>query len=418
MKREAANLQNRDLKDLLQEGVAAAQAGHRARARTLLTHVVEQDERIAVAWLWLSGVVDELEDREICLENVLSIDPDNVHARRGLAQVRQQQKSAATISNDKPESSAVTPRDNFADHQPATKTTPSAIRDDLDDEYQCPYCAALTEHDDRKCQACGGALWVKFRRREKRSTLLWTLLLFQFMNMFQFAAMPVILLVYVMFKIGSGNLSALKILNFPNLLNLYLGAPVDLSPEMANAVFEILPRWAFFLSFLPCLFSFIVFIGLYMRWKVFYYLLLLDAFLGVIAAISSLALGRGLIYFLIGVGLAVLRFGILFRLEDEFILEKRRIFLRVDRGLGSRADFLSKASFYSKRKMWAMAAIHLRSAVGFSPDQLEPQLALAVAYIRLEHYDLAARTLMEARRINPDAPRVGELQSLLDDLKH
>ena len=63
----------------------------RERARDLLMRVVEQDEENALAWLWLSGVVDGLDDREICLENVLSIEPDNTLAQKGLQVLRQQQ---------------------------------------------------------------------------------------------------------------------------------------------------------------------------------------------------------------------------------------------------------------------------------------------------------------------------------------
>ena len=70
--------------DLLRQGITAAKAGQREHARELLMRVVEQDDENALAWLWLSGVVDSLDDREVCLENVLSVDPDNDAAQRGL----------------------------------------------------------------------------------------------------------------------------------------------------------------------------------------------------------------------------------------------------------------------------------------------------------------------------------------------
>jgi Tfp pilus assembly protein PilF len=74
----------------LREGIAAAKAGQRERARDLLMRVVEEDEENLAAWLWLSGVVDSLDDREVCLENALELDPANEAARKGLAWVRQQ----------------------------------------------------------------------------------------------------------------------------------------------------------------------------------------------------------------------------------------------------------------------------------------------------------------------------------------
>ena len=72
----------------LTDGIAAAKAGKRAEARELLLRVVNADENNVRAWLWLSGVVTTLEDREVCLQNVLALDPVNEAAQRGLAKVR------------------------------------------------------------------------------------------------------------------------------------------------------------------------------------------------------------------------------------------------------------------------------------------------------------------------------------------
>jgi len=55
--------------------------------------VIEQDENNASAWLWLSGVVASLDDQQICLENVLALDPHNEAALQGLQQVRSQKAS-------------------------------------------------------------------------------------------------------------------------------------------------------------------------------------------------------------------------------------------------------------------------------------------------------------------------------------
>ena len=90
MKPDRSNTNTENADRLLREGIAAAKAGQRERARDLLMRVVEQDEENVSAWLWLSGVVDSLDDQEICLENVLALDPDNEAARKGLASVRKQ----------------------------------------------------------------------------------------------------------------------------------------------------------------------------------------------------------------------------------------------------------------------------------------------------------------------------------------
>jgi len=73
-----------DTTELLQKGIALAKAGRREEARDILLQVVEQDERNESAWLWISGVVDTDDDKAIALENVLTLNPNNEWARRGL----------------------------------------------------------------------------------------------------------------------------------------------------------------------------------------------------------------------------------------------------------------------------------------------------------------------------------------------
>ena len=79
---------NTDAAALLREGLAAAKAGDRERARELLTRVVRLDDRNVTAWLWLSGVVDDLNHRELCLQTALRLDPQNEAVQRGLGQSR------------------------------------------------------------------------------------------------------------------------------------------------------------------------------------------------------------------------------------------------------------------------------------------------------------------------------------------
>ena len=73
-----------DTSDLLQQGIAYANAGRREEARDILLQVVELDEQNESAWLWLSGVVDSDDDKAVALENVLALNPSNEWARRGL----------------------------------------------------------------------------------------------------------------------------------------------------------------------------------------------------------------------------------------------------------------------------------------------------------------------------------------------
>lgn len=77
-----------DVTDTLKRAIAAAKAGRKAEARRLLEMVLDADERNERAWLWLSDVVERDEERIVCLENVLTINPENEMARKGLALLR------------------------------------------------------------------------------------------------------------------------------------------------------------------------------------------------------------------------------------------------------------------------------------------------------------------------------------------
>jgi len=437
--------------DLLRAGIAAAKAGQRERARDLLTRAIEQDERNISAWLWLSGVVDSLEDREICLDNVLALDPNNAHAHKGLAWVREQAaKSDLPPLAPAPESPMVArartpvspaaailrgeeiapePEQVGADdssiaailHEelarsqlpsaPEQKPLPTALQDEFNDEYLCPYCAALTEPDDRKCNKCSGELWIKFRRQEKRSKWLWIAMGLQFPGLMGSLAGFGLLLIYIA--------AQANVANPFDLLSVYLGLPNNLPPVAASAALELLPRPLFFLATLPTLVSLTMFGGLYARWRPIYYLYWISAVSGFIFSIVGMFLqqGYGIIAGVVGAFFALLTLLLVFRLEDDFKIERRRILLRADRGLGSAADFVAQGDFYARQKKWALSAIHLRQAVGLFPNRLDSRIALAVAYARLKRYDLATRELAEAKRINPKSPRVEEMMNLVDSLR-
>lgn len=68
----------------LQEGILAAKAGQVQQARFHLLDVVEQDQTNEAAWFWLYQVFDRPDDKRICLENLLVINPQNSWARQEL----------------------------------------------------------------------------------------------------------------------------------------------------------------------------------------------------------------------------------------------------------------------------------------------------------------------------------------------
>jgi tetratricopeptide (TPR) repeat protein len=73
---------------LLSDGIAAAKAGRAEKARELLIRLLELDPDSERAWLWMSDLVPD-DEKIICLQNVLEINPANELARLGLAHLLQ-----------------------------------------------------------------------------------------------------------------------------------------------------------------------------------------------------------------------------------------------------------------------------------------------------------------------------------------
>ena len=93
-----------DIRNLLQQGIAAAKAAHgkqplppcaskddlQKRARQILRPVTEFEPTNIQAWLWLSTVAEDNNERYFCLETVLVLDPDNRVALTGLDHLHRQ----------------------------------------------------------------------------------------------------------------------------------------------------------------------------------------------------------------------------------------------------------------------------------------------------------------------------------------
>jgi hypothetical protein len=74
-----------DIARMLYEGAVAVKEGRHADAQGLLLQVIERDEQNELAWLWLSGAMEDPADQQVALENVLAINPSSPAARAGLS---------------------------------------------------------------------------------------------------------------------------------------------------------------------------------------------------------------------------------------------------------------------------------------------------------------------------------------------
>jgi hypothetical protein len=82
--------------DLLRRAVQLARAGKKDEARDLFIRVVGDDPRNELAWMWLAGLVDSLEDQIIACENVLTINPANEKARAFLEELNRRKAAKET----------------------------------------------------------------------------------------------------------------------------------------------------------------------------------------------------------------------------------------------------------------------------------------------------------------------------------
>jgi tetratricopeptide (TPR) repeat protein len=135
------------LSTLLQQGIAAAKAGRMQEARQVLFKVIELDERNEQAWLWLSSVVESLEDKRVCLENALAINPQNSHALSGLRWLDQQAPPAPAFQERCPRCDSPVP---------LSKTTCPNCGQAL--VVICPACGQHTNMRDASCPECNQPL--------------------------------------------------------------------------------------------------------------------------------------------------------------------------------------------------------------------------------------------------------------------
>lgn len=99
---------------MIKEGIRLYKAGKKAEARANWEQVTELDQLNEQAWLWLSAVVESVDDQRTCLENVLYINPNNTNAKKGLetleskSGIKQPAQSAPTpaVTPEPPQSAA------------------------------------------------------------------------------------------------------------------------------------------------------------------------------------------------------------------------------------------------------------------------------------------------------------------------
>lgn len=117
--------------DLLQEGIAAFQAGDRTKARELLLEVVKVDPENEQAWYYLAASESNPVTRRQYLEQVLEINPGNAKAREVLDRMiaRESGPSSSTTVAATPQTPSSERRSRIRALDPEMEPAPGAAED-------------------------------------------------------------------------------------------------------------------------------------------------------------------------------------------------------------------------------------------------------------------------------------------------
>lgn len=75
--------------DRLLDAIELVEVGRRPEAYEVLRELIREDNDFEHAWLWMSVTVGSFDESEICLENVLRVNPDNFQAAGALYRMRE-----------------------------------------------------------------------------------------------------------------------------------------------------------------------------------------------------------------------------------------------------------------------------------------------------------------------------------------
>ncbi len=123
-----------DTAELLRRGIEAARAGRKPEARELLMQVVDLDPRNEVAWGWLAGIMESLDDRIIACENVLTINPDNEKVRTYLSMLLKQKAQKQELAENKADHADVPVNPQAAERQANTRSSFLARAEQLEQQ--------------------------------------------------------------------------------------------------------------------------------------------------------------------------------------------------------------------------------------------------------------------------------------------
>jgi tetratricopeptide (TPR) repeat protein len=388
---------------LLKRGIAAAKAGAVEQARALLMQVVEQDEENERAWLWLSAVVESDEERRICLENVLTLNPDNAPARKGLEKLNAQRQTPGEhivrreVAPISPAAAILHPEQQikewrWRDPVEVQRVSTSEIRtssvfDDVWNSQQdlCGYCAYPVSEEDRVCPRCARNLIETQLRFPNATVELYFFAVFVMSLGFQSV---------VQIFIDLAAKENLIFVAFSGMMTFFLLA-------LSLGVFAR-KRWAYL--------SELIVLGIMLALSLYR----LSRLTGpgtienqLIAVIAALLPPVQLITALAGLLVGLFRAGQNFEMADT----RNVVALGADLRRADDDHYLGKQ--YAERGLWAMAIPYWQRAAANEPTRTHYHRLLGEAYARLGFYDRSLDILQTALRASVDPQMRSDVEQLI-----
>lgn len=390
-----------ELNQLLKTAIQTAKAGEREQAHQLLLQIIKQDEKNEIAWLWLSGVVKAKKDRQICLENVLAINPENAMAMKGL------KKLGAPIPQLPPLPSPIEEKEEIWDEPQYDLEVPEA-NDPHASKFQdvwsgsaniCAYCAYPVERSDRKCPKCKRRMVGKELLTPKRSKYL---------------------LIWVILRSLSHVLSLISIFTFASSLPEFI-AEIPIAFSMTSYLLTV-----FFSQLLSIGFT----IALFLRQAWAYWLTIAGIALMVLGIValaifaatlpptpsSGAPAWLGFLCISPFIILQILYVYMVVMAGDDFRRVKRWRVAAVDDRIKDPLAMDQVAKLYSQQNMWATAVLYWQRAVGRSPGNIAILRRLADGYARLGFPERGLDTLRLAQEKTLDPKTRETLSKQIDQL--
>ena len=384
---------------MVEAAIYAVRKQRPEEARDLLEQVVTADPDNERAWWWLSRVAETAADREMCLRNVLQLNPFHGEAKRQLAaleanltgEVVQRQRPAVS-----PAAAMLYPErqaeswlwyDEIELRQAASVAMESGSG--FDDVWEresdiCAFCAYEVGPEDRRCGQCGRKLVQSDYRYERPSPNLYI----YFVLILGVSQMAMIL---VMFGVLSGASPLLLTWN-----TLLFGGMGVLAAGIYFRRF-----WAYVGSLIVSLMAFSV-IGLDLVSGGALQAAVPLSELGLVALLQIDVVDalRPLVDLLPSLQLLALVLALVygaFVVGPEFERSHRRLLAKLDKDADDASAFFIRGRRYAERGMWASATLHWRRAVAREPYRAQYQEALARGYAKLGFLERSLDMLRSAR---------------------